>query len=176
MRIENSDHATIACYCLEMIKMNLKELRSKKRLTQKEAADLVKMPLRTYQNYENQLNREGTIKYQYLMEKLTEYGFVDEEHGILSLDMIEEACREVFDEYDIAYCYLFGSYAKNLAHEESDVDLLISATVSGLDFYGMVEKLRRTLQKNVDVLTVNQLVENTELLDDLLKYGIKIYG
>ena len=40
------------------------------------------------------------------------------------------------------YCVLFGSYAKGKAKETSDVDLLISADIKGLKFYGMVENLK----------------------------------
>ncbi len=156
--------------------MILKELRLSKGLTQKDAAKYSQMPLRTYQNYENDTSKEGTIKYLYLFDKLTSYGFIDEEHGMLTVDMIKEACHDVFTQYDISYAYLFGSYAKNLAHEKSDVDLLISTTVSGLDFYGLVEKLRRKLKKTVDLLTINQLIDNLELLDEVLMNGMKIYG
>ena len=71
---------------------------------------------------------------------------------------------------------LFGSYAKDKANEKSDVDLLISTKTSGLKFYGLVERLREELKKKVDLLNVNQLENNTTLLNEILKEGIKIYG
>ena len=39
-----------------------------------------------------------------------------------------------------------------------------------------VEKIKNTLQKKVDVLDINQLKENMELLNEILRDGIKIYG
>ena len=60
--------------------------------------------------------------------------------------------------------------------ETSDVDLLISSDVKGLNFYGMVEKLRTALHKKVDVLSLEQLKNNLELTDEILKDGIRIYG
>ena len=36
----------------------------------------------------------------------------------------------------------------------SDVDLLISANVKGLKFYGLVEEIREALHKKVDVLEI----------------------
>ena len=42
-------------------------------------------------------------------------------------------------------------------------------------FYGLVERLRNSLNKKVDVLDINQLVNNKELLNEILKDGIKIY-
>ena len=58
----------------------------------------------------------------------------------------------------------------------SDVDLLISANLKGLKFYGLVEEIRTTLHKKVDVLDVNQLKDNIELMNEILKDGVKIYG
>ena len=74
------------------------------------------------------------------------------------------------------FCYLFGSYAKGKATPVSDVDLLISANVNGLKFYGLVEEIRTALHKRVDVLDMNQLKDNIELTEEILKDGIKIYG
>lgn len=79
-------------------------------------------------------------------------------------------CQEILQEYPVSYCYLFGSYAKGNATEESDVDLLVSSEVRGLAFYGLVERLRVELCKRVDLLNSEQLVNNPELKD-----GIKIY-
>ena len=58
----------------------------------------------------------------------------------------------------------------------SIVDLLISANVKGLKFYGLVEDLRTSLRKKVDVLDLNQLKDNLELTEEILKDGVKIYG
>ena len=58
----------------------------------------------------------------------------------------------------------------------SDVDLLVSATVPGLRFFGMVEELRQRLGKKVDVLDQKQLTGNFELTSEILRDGIKIYG
>jgi predicted nucleotidyltransferase len=82
----------------------------------------------------------------------------------------------VLDEYSVKYCILFGSYAKGSANEKSDVDLVISTEVTGLRFFGIAERLRRELHKKVDLLDLRQLNNNAELLDEILKDGVKIYG
>ncbi len=153
----------------------LKDLREECGLTQAEASQITDIPLRTYVNYENDPSKEGSIKYNYIIQKLQEYSFVDEAHGILKFEEIVSACAETFREYTVNYCYLFGSYAKGTPTEQSDVDLLISTETSGLKFYGLAERLRERLKKKVDLINVEQLKDNPELVEEILKDGIKIY-
>ena len=154
----------------------IKEIRIEKKLTQQQVAELVGISLRSYKSYENDLEKEGTLKYNYILEKLQNINPIDEEHGILELDFIEDKCKLILDDYPVHYCILFGSYAKGKAGETSDIDLLISSDVKGLKFYGMVEKLRNVLHKKVDVLNVEQLKDNMDLTNEILKDGIRIYG
>lgn len=156
--------------------MNLKELRLRAHMTQAQAAEKLGVSLRSYKTYETDATKKETIKYQYLMEKLARLTFVDENHGKLSIKDIEEACAAVFKQYPIHWCYLFGSYAKGTATEESDVDLVISDGVEGLRFYGLVEALKSNLRKNVDVLTPEQLCKNPGLLNEVMQDGVKIFG
>ena len=107
---------------------------------------------------------------------LNEYDRVDEEHGVLTLQQIKEICEKVFKNSPIEYCYLFGSYAKNKATEKSDVDFLISSSITGLKFYELIEILRERLKKKVDLLDSAQLNQNPILIHEILKDGIKIYG
>lgn len=156
--------------------MTLRELRKNKGLTQKGAADFVGVPLRTYSNYENDPQKQTSIKYQYMLDKLYTYGYVDEENGVLTLDEIKKTCVNILSKYPVEYCYLFGSYAKGKATPVSDVDLFIYTTASGLQFYGLVEELREHLKKKVDVLDQKQIADNFELTNEILKDGIKLYG
>ena len=156
--------------------MTLKELRIEKGLTQSQCANFLGIPLRTYTRYENDENKKNNIKYQYMMDKLSEYGFIDEEHGVLTLDQIKNTCINVFKNYEVDFCYLFGSYSKCKANEKSDVDLLISTNLTGIKFFGLVEELRENLKKKVDLVDIHQLNNNETLIKEILKDGIKIYG
>lgn len=154
----------------------IKKIRLEKKLTQQQVADFVGVSLRSYKSYENDKVKEGTIKYNYILEKLNDLNPIDEDHGILDMDFIKEKCKEVFDEYPVHYCILFGSYAKGKANESSDLDFLISSDLKGIKFYGLVEKLRLALHKRVDVLNLDQLKDNLELTNEILRDGIRIYG
>ena len=156
--------------------MTLKELRKSKKLTQAECASFLGIPLRTYQNYENDKKKSNSMKYAFMMGMLENYGLTDESHGILTIEHIRNICTAVFKDFDIEYCYLFGSYAKGNASETSDVDLLLSTSISGMRFFDLVEALREGLRKRVDVLNKEQLNDNPELINEILKDGVKIYG
>ena len=155
---------------------DLKELRMEKKMTQQEVADLVGISLRSYKSYENDEEKKDTLKYRYMVEQLSKINYIDEEHGVLEVEDIRRKCAKVFANYEVNFCYLFGSYAKGKATETSDVDLLISANVKGLVFYGLVEEIRTALGKKVDVLDMNQLKDNLELTEEILRDGIKVYG
>jgi len=154
----------------------LKQLRIEKKMTQQQAADFLGISLRSYKSYENEEKKKDSIKYRYMIEKISEINPIDEEHGVLELEDIVQKCAKVFEQYEITVCYLFGSYAKGKATPTSDVDLLVSGQIKGLKFYGMVEELREVLHKKVDVLDINQLKDNVQLTEEILKDGIKIYG
>lgn len=156
--------------------MTLKELRKEKGLTQEACAKVVGVPLRTYIRYESDEGRRNNIKYRYIFEILQKYGVIDEEHGLLTVEKIKETCSPLFEQYGVKYAYLFGSYAKKRATEQSDVDLLISMPVNGLRFYELVEALREALKKRVDLLDETQLDNNNALVKEILQDGIKIYG
>lgn len=153
----------------------LKELRMSKGLTQEEASTLLGVSLRSYKTYENDEGKIGTLKYNYMVDQLERYVTLDEEHGILTIDEIKNVCKSVLDEYSVKYCILFGSYAKGTASEKSDVDLLLSGEVTGLRFFGIAERLRNALHKKVDLLDLKQLTSNQDLLDEILKDGVRIY-
>ena len=156
--------------------MTLKELRIEKGLTQAACAKAVGIPMRTYVRYESDEGRKDTIKYRYIFETLQKYGVIDEDHGLLTVEKIREICTPLFERYNVRYAYLFGSYAKGKATEKSDVDLLISMPLNGLRFYELVEVLRESLKKKVDLLDETQLENNSVLVKEILRDGIKIYG
>ena len=156
--------------------MSIKQLRTEKGLTQVKCAEYLQIPLRTYKRYEANDSVMDPIKHQYIMDRLEQYDFVDETHGILTISKIQAICRDVFPQYAVEYAYLFGSYAKGTATESSDVDLLVSIPIDGLKFYELVEILRERLKKNIDLLDSAQLINNEALLHEILKDGIKIYG
>ena len=153
----------------------LKRIRTSKKLTQQEAANRIGVSLRSYVSYENDETKSDTVKYRFFLHELEMIDPIDEEHGVISRDELIKICSNIFSEYDVHFCYLFGSYAKGTAIGTSDVDLLISTKITGLKYYELVERLREALHKKVDMLDTKQLLKNEALLNEVLKEGIRIY-
>ena len=156
--------------------MSLKDIRLRSNLTQEEAAQLLGVTRRTYVNYEAGKIDESSLKYKYVVETLQKATLIDENHGILTIDQISKICGEIFKDYSVEYCYLFGSYAKGKATEKSDVDLLVAVPVDGMKFFELIEVLREQLKKKIDLLDIAQLENNPALVQEILRDGIKIYG
>ena len=157
-------------------KISLKDIRLRSNLTQEEAAQLLGVTRRTYVNYEAGKIDESSLKYKYVVETLQKATLIDENHGILTIDQIRKTCGEIFKDYSVEYCYLFGSYAKGKATEKSDVDLLVAMPVDGMKFFELIEVLREQLKKKIDLLDIAQLENNPALVQEILRDGIKIYG
>ena len=76
----------------------------------------------------------------------------------------------------VDFCYLFGSYAKGYATETSDVDLCISSSLTGIKVAGLAEAIRGVLHKRIDLIRFDTLKGNLELINEIMRDGIKIYG
>lgn len=154
----------------------LKKMRMENKITQKQASELVNVPLRTYARYENDDKYIGSLKYEKMVDILADTFEITEDKGIQKIDTIINIVNEVFKEYNVDFCYLFGSYAKGKQTETSDIDLCISGEITGLAVFGLVEKLRLGLKKKVDLLRLSEIHNNENLLKEIMKDGIKIYG
>ena len=116
--------------------MDLKSIRTSKGLTQVQAAQILGVSRRTYINYEIGKVKLPEVKRSFLLHTLEEYGRIDEEHGLLSIEQIKDACSRVFQEYGPAHSYLVVSYPKVKATEKIDVVLLVALPPNGIKFLG----------------------------------------
>ena len=148
----------------------LKELRNKLGITQVEAASYIGVSRRTYQTYEEteQINEMYKKIHEALREMNTTY---------LNAKIIKDRCARVFIKYPEVKCaYLYGSFARNQANKDSDVDILVVEHGMGINFFGMAADLEKALGKRIDLQTHRQVVGDEFFLEQILKDGIKIYG
>ena len=154
------------------IAMELKQLRKQIGLTQTEASVILGIPFRTYCRYEDDEHYRGSFKYNQMMSILNE----KKREAILNREVIVESVKNICSKYNISACYLFGSYAKNKAREDSDVDLMIVSEIEGIEYYQLVNEFESALGKKVDLIRLEAAIQNVKLMNEILKDGVKLYG
>ncbi len=80
---------------------------------------------------------------------------------VYTLDEIARRIRPVAEQYKLKAVYVFGSYARGEAREDSDVDLLIDDAGAGfatlLELGGLYCDLEDALNKEISLVTVDSL-------------------
>ena len=91
--------------------------------------------------------------------------------NILTVEEIEEVAKPLAKKYHIAEVYLFGSYARGTATEESDIDLLV---LGGNNFiptklFSFAEELRRILQKYIDGYEIREINVESDFYEEVMR-------
>lgn len=95
---------------------------------------------------------------------------------IYTTQQIKTMLQPIFIDYNVKKAVLFGSYAKGSARKNSDVDILVDSGLRGLAFFGLLEDVTTILEKNVDMIDVSQVKENSEVDNEINRSGVTIYG
>lgn len=95
--------------------------------------------------------------------------------NILSIDEIKKSVAPICRRYGINRAYLFGSYSRNEATEDSDVDIRIEkGNLRGLfALSGFRLDIVDALQKEVDI--VSQLPDTKDFLDSMKRDEVLLY-
>jgi hypothetical protein len=94
---------------------------------------------------------------------------------VYTLPELKTILTPVFAEHGVKKAILFGSYAKGLATERSDVDLLVDSGLRGLAFFGLLENVVSALDTPVDLIDVTQVEKNSEVDREIQQSGVSIY-
>ena len=90
---------------------------------------------------------------------------------VFTIDRIKEIVRPIALKYHAEEIYLFGSYARNEATTESDLDFLV---FGGKDFkltmiFSLAEELREAFQKEVDVFEIHEVNRESTFFDTIMR-------
>ena len=84
--------------------------------------------------------------------------------------------RDYFQNKPVLKAFLFGSFSRDDAYEDSDIDIMVELDYSkhiGLGFVNMKLKLEDKLQKKIDLISSNALSKHIEPFihrDKILEY------
>jgi len=96
--------------------------------------------------------------------------------NIYVINEIQSLLTPVFYANGVKKAILYGSYASGFASRESDIDLLLDSGLRGLDFVALIEIIRQTLNKEVDVIDVRYIKKGSRIDKEIQQNGVKIYG
>ena len=89
---------------------------------------------------------------------------------------IKERLLPIFTKYNIKKAVLFGSYAKGMAKDNSDIDIMVDSNLRGLAFYGLLEDVVSAVGKSVDLLDKSQIINASKIQREIEATGVVIYG
>ena len=91
---------------------------------------------------------------------------------VYTLDEIARRIRPVAEKYRLKAVYVFGSYARGEAREDSDIDLLVDLTGADLSGFfaigGLYNDLETALNKEIDLVTTASLEPPCRRMSDKL--------
>ncbi|MCK4551572.1 MAG: nucleotidyltransferase domain-containing protein [Tenericutes bacterium] len=158
----------------------MKTLRDNLELTQEQVSILTGVPVKTLRNWEQEVRKpsEWTINLvmdRLLRVKMEEHALTTDSNKVLSFLTIKEKVKEVAKDYDIEKIYLFGSYIKGNANEDSDIDLYMESKLFSLDYFAFAEVLRQKLRKKIGLLSNMTVKSNSKIEHEINSTGVLIY-
>ena len=96
--------------------------------------------------------------------------------NIYSVNDIKRILQPVFKKHNIKKAVLFGSYAKGLADDRSDIDIMVDSNLRGLAFYGLLEDVVNAIGLQVDLLDKRQIILASKIQTEINNTGVVIYG
>ena len=96
--------------------------------------------------------------------------------AVYSVVDIKKKLMPIFAKYKIKKAVLFGSYAKGVAQQNSDIDIMVESNLRGLAFYGLLEDVVNAVGRSVDLLDKSQIISASEIQKEIDTTGVVIYG
>ncbi len=95
---------------------------------------------------------------------------------VLSLEEICQTVKPIALKYRINSVYIFGSYARNEALSESDLDFLVFGgdSFKPTMIFAFAEELRKAFNKDVDVFEICEINRDSLFYQNVMKERLKV--
>jgi predicted nucleotidyltransferase len=100
------------------------------------------------------------------------------ENKIYSIEELKVILAPAFDAYSVRRGYVFGSYSRGEADEESDIDIFVepSEGFKSYEVCGILSRAMKLLGKGVDCYSSFDFDEMAPTYQTILKDRVMIYG
>ncbi len=96
---------------------------------------------------------------------------------IYTIEEIKEVLMKILENMPVYRVTLFGSYAKNCATKDSDLDFIIDTkeNLKGFKLFSLITKIEEAFRKNVDAFEKTEIIENSKIDNEIKKTGVVVY-
>lgn len=96
---------------------------------------------------------------------------------IYTIDEIKEILKKILINMPVNNVILFGSYAKNTATKNSDLDLIIDSNqeLMGFKLFSLITKIEETFNKDVDAFKKCEIIKNSKIDKEIQETGVIVY-
>lgn len=96
--------------------------------------------------------------------------------SVFTMEQIATAVKPLADKYRVKEIYLFGSYARGEADENSDLDFLVfgGEMFRRTMIFALAEELREVLNKNVDVFEITEVNPDSNFYQTIMKEKVLV--
>ncbi len=93
------------------------------------------------------------------------------DNKVFTVQDIASLVKPIAEQYGVKAIYLFGSYARGEADENSDIDFLV---FGGENFkltmiFALAEELREVLKKDVDVFEIHEINKDSDFYNAIMR-------
>jgi len=96
---------------------------------------------------------------------------------VYQINEIKEKLHPIFAGSPVYRAVLFGSYAKGVADDRSNLDIVLDSRgeLHGIRFYGILEDVVSALDKKVDMFEISEIRPGSPIMDEITKDGVILY-
>jgi uncharacterized protein len=96
-----------------------------------------------------------------------------------TIRIVRRYAEELSRKMKVKQVYLYGSYARDSAHIDSDIDVAVVVDKIQGDFLDteiMLFRTRRDIDERIEPVLINENNDRSGFLEDIKKYGLSVYG
>ena len=95
---------------------------------------------------------------------------------IYTIEKIKDIVKPIANKYNVQSIYLFGSYARGDANENSDLDFLVFGgnNFKLTNIFALAEELRSAFQRSVDVFEISEINTNSEFYSNIMSERLNV--
>ena len=95
---------------------------------------------------------------------------------VYTIEKIKDIVKPVADKYNVDSIYLFGSYARGDANENSDLDFLVFGgdNFKLTNIFALAEELRTAFERQVDVFEISEINTDSDFYSTIMSERLNV--